>query len=303
MIKPQGTDDNKAGQNETAKSPSTNSEFLYRVVFGLLLAAAAFFLTWVGGYAFQIFVAIVAVIMFGEYRKICGVSIPMRVAFLAFAFLLLNMAAWISKAYDTAIILGLFAFLALWAWEVLIRRSGWGAVGLIYVLIPFFALVHIRGESDEGLHVILLLYACVWGADTMAYFVGKAVGGPKLIPRISPGKTWSGFFGGLVGGVLIGWAVISIAGYSPKPVFFVISLVLVIFSQFGDLVESALKRRFNVKDSGTLIPGHGGVLDRIDGLVFTAGIAWILALSHSGVFFGTWTWEPAIGFISAIATN
>ena len=171
---------------------------MLRVVFGLLLAAVAFYLTWLGGLAFQIFAAIIAFVMFYEYRRICGNAIPIRIGLISFAFLALNIAAWISKAYDTAIILTIFAGLSLWAWEAVIKRSGWGAMGLIYVLLPYFGLVHIRGASDEGFHAVLLLFACVWGADTMAYFVGKTLGGPKLMPKISPGKTWSGFFGGLV---------------------------------------------------------------------------------------------------------
>lgn len=281
-------------------SKSDGSELHLRIVFGLLLAAFAFFQTWLGGLAFQIFVAIIAIVMFFEYRRICGSALPKRVSTIAFAFLLLNTAAWIGRAYDTAIVISLFAILSLWAWEALIRRSGWGALGLAYVLLPFFALVHLRGSSAEGFHLILLLFACVWGADTMAYFTGRAIGGPKLAPRISPGKTWSGFFGGLIGGVLIAWGVMAVIGYSVLPVFFAVAAILVLFSQFGDLFESALKRRFGVKDSGTIIPGHGGVLDRIDGLVFSAVIAWILAMWLSSVFFGDWTWEPAFGFVSAI---
>lgn len=284
--------------NKTLKSDG--SELHLRIVFGLLLAAFAFFQTWLGGLAFQIFVAIIAIVMFFEYRRICGPALPKRVSTIAFAFLLLNIAAWIGRAYDTAIILTLFAALSLWAWEALIRRSGWGALGLAYVLLPFFALVHLRGSSAEGFHLILLLFACVWGADTMAYFTGRAIGGPKLAPAISPGKTWSGFFGGLIGGVLIAWGVMAVIGYSMLPMFFAVAAILVLFSQIGDLFESALKRRFGVKDSGTIIPGHGGVLDRIDGLVFSAVIAWILAMWLSSVFFGDWTWEPAFGFVSAI---
>ena len=276
------------------------SELHLRIVFGLLLAALAFFQTWLGGTAFQIFIAIVAIVMFSEYKKICSSALPIRIAFVAFAFLVLNMVAWVNRAYDSALILALFAILALWAWEAVIRRSGWGAMGLVYSLAPFFALVHLRGASSEGFHVLLLLFGCVWGADTLAYFTGKAIGGPKLAPRISPGKTWSGFFGGLLGGVLIGWVVMKIIGYDPNPIFFGVTAILVLASQLGDLAESALKRRFDVKDSGTLIPGHGGVLDRIDGLVFAAVIAWIMAMAYSGMFSGLWNNEPALDFLKAI---
>lgn len=279
------------------------SELQLRIVFGLLLAAFAFFQTWLGGLSFQVVIAVVAVILFFEYKKICGVAIPLRVAFVALAFILLIMAAWIGLAYDTAIVLAGFAFLTIWAWEAVIKRTGWGAIGLAYTLLPFFALVHLRGASEAGFHTILLLFACVWGADTLAYFTGKTFGGPKLAPKISPGKTWSGFAGGLIGGVAIAWGVMKTVGYSPKPSFFVVVALLVLSSQVGDLAESALKRRFNVKDSGTIIPGHGGVLDRIDGLVFASVLAWVFAMWFSGIFFGYWNWDPATGFVDAILTK
>ncbi|MCF6320451.1 MAG: phosphatidate cytidylyltransferase [Rhizobiaceae bacterium] len=279
------------------------SELQLRIVFGLLLAAFAFFQTWLGGLAFSVFVAIIAIIMFFEFRRICGVALPGRVAFFAYAFLLLIGVAWIGKAYDTALVLTGFAFLSLWAWEALIKRTGWAALGLVYVLLPFFALTHLRSSSPEGFYVILLLFACVWGADTVAYIAGKTIGGPKLAPRISPGKTWSGFFGGLVGGIVIAWLVMKISGYALNPAFFLVAALLVIASQLGDLAESALKRKFGVKDSGAIIPGHGGVLDRIDGLVFTAVVAWLLAMQLSGIFFGVWTWEPANAFLTFITVN
>lgn len=298
MKKPASKPDNNRTENILVRQPGKNSELRSRIIFGLLLAGSAFALTWLGGLAFQALVGVAAIIMFDEYRKICRRVLPMRVALFTFAFIMLNMAAWIVKAYDTAIVLTLFALVFLWAWEFVIRRTGWGAFGLVYVLAPFFALVHLRSDSQEGLVAILLLFALVWGADTMAYVVGKSLGGPKLIPRISPGKTWSGFFGGLIGGVLIGWLIMVLCGYQATMVFIPIGLVLVLLSQIGDLAESALKRKFDVKDSGTIIPGHGGILDRVDGLVFTAVAAWVLALYLSGVFFGSWTWEPANAFMA-----
>ncbi len=303
MRKPVSKSEIKIAEEISGDSSGNNSELRSRVIYGLLLAVSAFALTWMGGFAFQILVGVAAIIMFDEYRKICRQVLPMRVSLITFAFIVLNMVAWIVKAYDTAIVLTLFAFVFLGAWELVIKRTGWGAAGLVYVLAPFFALVHLRSHSQEGYYAIILLFALVWGADTMAYVVGKSFGGPKLIPKISPGKTWSGFFGGLFGGLFIGWLVMLLSGYQAGMVFVPIGLVLVFLSQIGDLAESALKRRFDIKDSGTIIPGHGGVLDRVDGLIFTSVIAWLLALYLSDVFFGTWTWEPANAFVSLMFNN
>ncbi len=300
MNKSNDGDNQVSSANHPPEKSTAKSELRSRIIFGLLLAVAAFFLTWIGGLAFQVFVAIAAIIMFDEYRRICGQALPTRISIIMFAFILLNMIAWISNAYDTAIVLSLFGFLALGAWEFIIKRSAWGAWGMIYVLLPFFGLVHLRGNTQEGFSAILLLFALVGGADTMAYIVGKTLGGPKLAPKISPGKTWSGFFGGLFGGLIIGWLVMKLSGYSAKPAFIAVALILVFFSQIGDLVESALKRRFDVKDSGAIIPGHGGVLDRVDGLIFASVIAWLIALALSNVLFGNWTWEPAFALISSI---
>jgi phosphatidate cytidylyltransferase len=129
--------------------------------------------------------------------------------------------------------------------------------------------IALRLSDAFGLLAIVWLFALVWGTDIMAYFGGRLIGGPKLWPRISAGKTWSGTLSGVFGGALIGLAAAVIAvEHAPLVTLFLLGLLLAVVSQAGDLAESALKRRFGVKDSGALIPGHGGVMDRLDG--FTA---------------------------------
>ena len=128
----------------------------------------------------------------------------------------------------------------------------------------------LRGGDQAGLIAILFLFAVVWATDILAYFVGRALGGPKLAPSISPGKTWSGAVGGALGGRCSpAWRLRRRTGWGGRGPALV-ALLLAIVSQFGDLFESFVKRRSGVKDSSHIIPGHGGVMDRVDGLVAAA---------------------------------
>ncbi|MFZ1681999.1 MAG: phosphatidate cytidylyltransferase, partial [Rhizobiaceae bacterium] len=149
-----------------------------------------------------------------------------------------------------------------------------------YALLPAIAFSSLR-DGPSGFAAILFLFAAVWATDIFAYFTGRAIGGPKLAPAISPGKTWSGAVGGTVFAVL---AVVALAFVLPAlalPAILVPAIALSVVSQIGDLAESAFKRHFGVKDSGNFIPGHGGVMDRIDGLA-VAAVALYLIASISG---------------------
>jgi phosphatidate cytidylyltransferase len=155
---------------------------------------------------------------------------------------------------------------------------GGTALGALYVGLPALSLVWLRNNVPSGFEHVMWLLLVVWSTDVCAYFVGRTVGGPKLAPRISPGKTWAGLLGGIAGATLLG----GLAGWAAGAGFWfpaAIAVVLAGISQVGDLFESGLKRRAGVKDSGHLIPGHGGLLDRIDGLIFAvpvfAAIVWL----------------------------
>lgn len=144
--------------------------------------------------------------------------------------------------------------------------AGGLACGALAGLVPVLA----RGVAEWGVVLIAWMFAVVWTTDIAAYFTGRAIGGPKLWPRVSPNKTWAGFWGGTVGGALAGWAVslaaAALTGGAPfhAGTVLAVSFAASILGQGGDLAESALKRRAGVKDSGRIIPGHGGVLDRVD---------------------------------------
>lgn len=153
------------------------------------------------------------------------------------------------------------------------------AAGLPYLGCAAVALVWLRGQPDVGLRDTLFLIAVVWGSDIGAFAVGRLVGGPRMAPAISPGKTWSGAVGGLVAAIAVGLVIAAWSGDIVGAGAAVVALALAIAAQCGDLLESAIKRALGVKDSGGLIPGHGGVLDRLDGMLIAAPLAAVLAMA------------------------
>lgn len=248
-------------------SGSGHSELTLRLVSAIILGTVVLAITWFGGWPFQLMAALAAALIFREWQTITG-SDPKSP---------LMMAGWVALAVGCGgILFGeltlallacgvMVAVLALWALK---SSSGyWVAGGVAYALLPTIALVHIR-LAPSGLVLVLLLFVIVWLTDIGAYFAGRAIGGPKLLPAVSPKKTWAGFFGGLaaaVAGVLIlRWFVVN------PTIFIPLVIILSVLSQLGDLFESWIKRRFGVKDSGQLIPGHGGIMDRADGLIVAA---------------------------------
>lgn len=143
------------------------------------------------------------------------------------------------------------------------------AAGQIYVGLPSLGILFIR-EQPDGLSLALWTFCVVWATDTAAFFAGRAIGGPKLAPRLSPNKTWAGLGGGILGAMALGAVVVALAGL--PALLIPLSALLAVVAQAGDLFESWLKRRAGVKDSGRLLPGHGGALDRLDGFVPVAAI-------------------------------
>jgi phosphatidate cytidylyltransferase len=165
----------------------------------------------------------------------------------------------------------------------------WEASGVAYAALSGFSLAYLRDDNHSGLIAILFLFAVVWATDIAAYFVGRAVGGPKLAPSISPGKTQSGALGGAVGGVVAGLLLAIAAGAGNLVQLGLVALALSIVSQIGDLFESWVKRRHGCKDSSNLIPGHGGVMDRVDGLVAAAFALYVIGWIAAGAE------HPALG--------
>jgi phosphatidate cytidylyltransferase len=154
----------------------------------------------------------------------------------------------------------------------------WPLAGLAYAAFPAVALVWLRGDQALGATAVLYLFAVAWTTDTASYAGGRLIGGPKLAPRISPRKTWSGFIVGALTPALVGLAVATVLKGTSAWKLALVSVVLALACQMGDLMESWVKRRFGAKDASQLIPGHGGLLDRIDGLLLAAILAALIAL-------------------------
>ena len=190
------------------------------------------------------------------------------------------LATWYgSWAFVVFVVLG--AVIAAWEWTRLVAWSpAWVAAGIVYIGVPVVAILWLRDQGRETAFWLLLV---VWATDIVAYFAGRMIGGWKLMPRVSPKKTWAGLIGGVVGAAIVGGIVAAALHLAVAPWALAgASAVLALVSQAGDLFESAVKRRFDAKDSGTLIPGHGGVLDRIDGLMAAAPAAAVFCLALGG---------------------
>lgn len=158
------------------------------------------------------------------------------------------------------------------------ERALWTGTGMLYSGMPVLALVILR-EGPDGFGLVVLILLVAWATDTAAFFVGRRLRGPKLWPAVSPGKTWSGAAGGLIFGLAAGLLVGISMGIPFSAQLVVFTAVVALEAQLGDLFESALKRRFGIKDTGTLIPGHGGMMDRVDGLIVASAVAAVIALA------------------------
>ena len=261
---------------------SVPSELLQRVVAAVILIPIALSAVYVGGWMFSLLAAVAVILMASEWEQATGGARAGRHTYLTAGAGLTALTAVSFGQLDFALLIVVFGAVAGF---VLPRHGGvhsrWPSIGVITIAVPAVSLVWLR-EADSGMTVIVWLLLVLWATDSGAYFVGRLIGGARLAPRISPGKTWAGFFGGTTSGALVGLAT-SIAVQDVSIIRTVLASVFVsLAGQGGDLAISAVKRRFGVKDMGTIIPGHGGVLDRLDSLLFGAIAVSALALVFEG---------------------
>ncbi len=224
---------------------------------------------WLGGWAWVALVALGSAGLALEFSALCGMPAAgaARLALPVAALVVVVLAAVDLPLGGLAVV----AVSALAIWRIGGRVAP--AVGVPYVGLAALALVWLRGDVGAGRGNVLFLLLVVWATDITAYVAGRVLRGPKLAPAISPGKTWSGAAGGLAGAVLVGWvAAPGLFGAS-------VAAALSVVAQAGDLMESGIKRHYGAKDSGKLIPGHGGLLDRMDGVLTAAPAMALLALA------------------------
>jgi phosphatidate cytidylyltransferase len=263
------------------------SNFQLRLISGVVMAAAVLVLTWLGGLPFRLFSAAIALLIFYEWSRMSRGGLQevhtRGLGFLPAIFILVVAAAVVvaAPALATLALIGILAS-ALGILSAVRTGDQWETAGFVYASLSGLSLALLRGDDAAGLLAIVFLFTVVWSTDILAYFVGKAVGGPKLAPSISPGKTRSGAIGGLVSAVLAALLFGHLAGHSSLLVLGVTAALLSIVSQVGDLFESWVKRRHGFKDSGTVIPGHGGVMDRVDALVAAAFALYLIGWALGG---------------------
>ena len=274
-------------QQDPKNKRKGNVELVSRIISALVLAALALFADYLGGALFSAFWVGAAVLVFYEWLGLVGVHGRNKVSIFLLGVATLSISAYfahdeldnLNRIYVPVI--GALVGIIILSRRSL-RQSLWSCAGLIYSSVLVVSLIALRGNSTEGFLAILWLFGVVWAADIGAFFVGRSLGGPKLWPSISPKKTWSGFIGGVFLGAVAGFLVATIGQELLSVVWFqgvevfVFSLGGALISQAGDLFESALKRRFHQKDSGHLIPGHGGIMDRLDSFVAAAFYAFLM---------------------------
>ena len=255
-----------------------------RTLSAAVLIPAVLADVWAGGIWFHLFVALIGILMAMEWVTIVHRGSPVQFA--------LHAAGAMCGALlplDVGLQGGLLAIAALAVLSAAIaavedgQGPKWRYLGVVYVSVPPIALVLLREDPVHGIAAIVLVMLMVWAADTLAYFAGRIIGGPKLAPAISPKKTWAGLIGAMAGSALAALAVVKALGLPSPFILVLIAALLAIVEQAGDLFKSAMKRHYGVKDSGSLLPGHGGVIDRVDGLVAVATAAAIIGASRAGV--------------------
>jgi phosphatidate cytidylyltransferase len=269
--------------------PTASSELKTRIVSAIVMIAVALFAAYQGGWLFALFWLAAGVAIMVEWTTITAIE-PRRPVQIIFGLGLAGLTSlFLAEASRLLFLLCGAGALVLGA--VLargIQGKLWAASGFVYAAIIVLVPPIVRAHPDLGIVGLVWMFAVVWATDIAAYFTGRSLGGPKLCPAISPKKTWSGFFGGLfaaaAAGVLVAWGSRRFGWDHNYSIWgtILLSMVASVASQIGDLGESALKRHCDVKDSSHLIPGHGGVMDRLDGFWAVSLILGIVLLATYG---------------------
>jgi len=265
---------------------AASNELALRVASAIALIAVSLLLTWAGLWTFAALVLLCSMVVTWEWgRLVRGESLG--------PVLFSNGAAIAVALVLTASGMPIFGLAALAVGAVavaLLARSepmpAWSIAGVIYLGLPAVCLIYLRSDAAYGWLAILFVFLVVWFADVGAYAIGRLIGGPRLAPRISPNKTWSGAVAGLVASGAAAFGLGYWMGGTAPVLLALVGVGLSAISQLGDLAESSVKRSFDVKDASNLIPGHGGMLDRLDALLFASVAAGLLAAIRNPAYPG-----------------
>jgi len=254
-----------------------------RALSAAVLLPAAVACIWLGATPFAAMMALGGAILAWEWVHLCGRRIRTMPGLVVPLVVLAAGSFAVMDHVRIALTVLLAGFVAAWVFAQRMHEGGVPsparlALGVLYIGLAGIALIELRHDGEVGRANVLFLFLIVWASDIGAYLAGRMIGGPKLAPAISPNKTWSGALGGLGAAVLVGIACA--LAFTPGAAIFAImavALLLSVVSQAGDLLESGIKRHFNVRDTSSLIPGHGGLLDRLDGVLAAAPAAALIA--------------------------
>ena len=270
-------------QDQAAPTPAAEQgsrNLWLRVAAAVVLAPLAIGIAYVGGWLWAMLATVVAIGLLLEWLTIVGAVRDFRV--LVIGCLTLAVCG-IGLMFDKPGPALLAAVLGVGGLVVLHDQPRqWTATGLGYAAVALLASVLIRRDPEYGFVALVLIFLIVWGTDIGGYFAGRGIGGPKLWPRVSPKKTWAGAIGGLLLSLAVALGFV-LAGYGKLLPLLALAAVLSTVSQLGDLFESAVKRRFGVKDSSHISPGHGGLLDRLDGYVAAVALAVLIGMGRDSV--------------------
>jgi phosphatidate cytidylyltransferase len=252
-----------------------------RVCSAVVLVPLAIVMAYLGGWPFAVFWGTAAIIIFWEWSSLMIEGDRQSMVMTGGASLALALALVHIGQFMAMLIVLATGALGVAALAPAGRRI-WLATGLPYAGALGAAPIVLRSDGDNGFLAMIFLFAVVWGTDTVAFFVGRAIGGPKLMPAVSPNKTWSGALAGTVAAAVAALLVAKSVALTGIFAILVLAVILSLFAQGGDLFESFVKRRFGAKDSGRLIPGHGGLMDRLDGFVAAGFVAALVGVLRGG---------------------
>ena len=264
--------------------------FSVRVLSAVVLALPVLAAIYFGWPYFPLLTAAAALILAWEWTRVCGGRTGVKLVILGALLLAAVMAAALAQPGIALAVLGI-GFALLWAFPPLEGEPAsphgrlWFASGILYVGIPCVALIWLRGDTEAGRETMIWLFVVVWAADSGAYAMGRLIGGPRLAPSISPNKTWAGLIGGVACAGAVGAALAALFGRTGLVSMTLLGAAIGAVAEAGDLTESWIKRHFDVKDVSNIIPGHGGLMDRVDGLLVAAAAMALLVLFGKGSIF------------------